>query len=307
MDDALTRYLAEEIAEDHAAGRFTRREALKRLGLMGFSAMGASSLLAACGGDGGTSDDDLAIGGSTTSAGGPSRSDPLATVAGREEAITYPGNGVELQGIVVEASSPAGAVMVIHENRGISDFIRAMVNRLADDGFTALAPDLLSRAGGTAAVPESEVPARLQELAGSFTADMRSTLDELERRAPGQKLGMCGFCFGGSQTWRLLEAGEPRLEAAVPCYGTPSDDPSFTGSRQAAVLAIYAEQDDRVNATRPVVEAALRRDSLTHEIRTFPGVGHGFIRLFDQEGVAGHDQAVLGYQAMEAWFRRQLA
>lgn len=310
----VTRYLAEEIAEDHAAGQLTRREALRRLGLMGFSAMASSGLLAACGGSKGVDDaitqPVTTAGGSgsaTTAAGGsqPATSTPRA-VAPTD--ITYPGQGsLMLRGVFAAASPAKGAVMVIHENTGVTAFTRAMVGRLAADGFTALAVDLVSREGGTAAFADSgAISAALNRLQEDSVADMRSTLDELGRRQPGAKLGMCGFCYGGTQTWRLLEAGEPRLRAAIPCYGTPSDSPVLAGSRSAAVLGIYAATDNRVNATRVAAESALDRDRLTFELKTFPGVGHGFIRFFEDTASASHEQAKLAYQAMLDWFGKHL-
>jgi carboxymethylenebutenolidase len=77
-------------------------------------------------------------------------------------------------------------------------------------------------------------------------------------------------------TWLLLASGEPRLAAAAPFYGPLPDGADFSGSLNTAVLGIYAEQDDRVNATRDAATAALERASLTHEIVTYPGAGHAF-------------------------------
>jgi carboxymethylenebutenolidase len=307
--DYPVRYLAEEIAEDHAAGALTRREALRRLGLMGFSAMGASALLAACGGGGGDDGDgDTATqptdpGG--TQAGGTATTRASTPVQAQD--ITYQGQGVQLRGVFAQAASPRGAVMVIHENMGITPFVRSLVGRLAGDGYTALAVDLLSREGGTAAFTDGgTIPAALTRLGNEFPADMRSTLDELGRRQPGARLGMTGFCFGGTQTWRMLEVGEQRLVAAVPCYGTPSDNPNFSGSRQCAVLGVYAENDARVNATREAARSALEAAGMTHEIRTFDGVGHAFIRFFEDPANAAYQQANAGYRAIVDWFGRHL-
>jgi carboxymethylenebutenolidase len=105
---------------------------------------------------------------------------------------------------------------------------------------------------------------------------MKAGLDELERRASGQKLGAIGFCFGGGMTWLLLASGEPRLAASAPFYGPLPDGADFSGSPNAAVLGVYAEQDDRVNATRDAATAALERAGLTHEIVTYQGAGHAF-------------------------------
>ncbi|MEV7008672.1 dienelactone hydrolase family protein [Streptosporangium sp. NPDC051022] len=262
------RYLAEEVAVDHADGLIPRREALHRLSLLGLALPAASALLAACGAGRETA---AAVPSASASPAGPS---PLPT-----EAITFPGpeSGVTLQGAWSAAANPRGAVLVIHENRGLNDHIRSVAGRLAASGYSALAPDLLSREGGTASLgdPARATAALGRVPQGRFVADMKAGLDELERRAPGKKLGIVGFCFGGGMVWLLLSSHEPRLAAAVPFYGPLPDAADFSGSR-AAVLAIYAEQDDRVNATRDQAEAALRKAGLKHEIVTFPGVNHAF-------------------------------
>lgn len=113
-----------------------------------------------------------------------------------------------------------------------------------------------------------------------------------------------GFCFGGAMTWNLLQAGEVRLAAAVPFYGPAPDAPDFSRAR-AAVLAIYAELDSRVNASRERAEAALRAAGLTHEIRTFAGADHAF---FNDTGPRDNEAAAKEASAeLLAWFERHLA
>jgi carboxymethylenebutenolidase len=142
---AFQRYLAEEVAIDHADGVLPRREALRRLALLGLGVPAASALLAACGGDG------EPAGGS--GAGAP----PPPGV--ETEAVTFPGpEGRTVQGAFAAADQPKGAVLVIHENRGLTDHIRSVATRLAGDGFAALAIDLLSEEGGTGSSRTSSKP-----------------------------------------------------------------------------------------------------------------------------------------------------
>ena len=223
------------------------------------------------------------------------------------EAVTFPGpEGRTVQGAWAAADPARGAVLVIHENRGLNDHIRSVAGRLAASGYSALAIDLLSAEGGTAALGDEA--RAMAALSGApqerFVADMRAGLDELERRAPGQKLGAIGFCFGGGMVWTLLASGEPRLAAAAPFYGPLPDGADFSGSPDAAVLGIYAEQDARVNASREAATAALEQAGLTHEIVTYPGANHAF---FNDTGPR-YDQAAAtqAYAKVLDWFGQHL-
>jgi carboxymethylenebutenolidase len=296
---AFQRYLAEVVAIDHADGVLSRREALRRLALLGLGVPAASALLAACGGDGGEP-------ASSTTTGAGEAATP-ATPAVETEEITFPGpQGRTVRGAWAAADQPRGAVLVIHENRGLNDHIRSVAGRLAASGYSALAIDLLSAEGGTAALgDEAEAMAALSSAPQErLVADMRAGLDELERRAPGQKLGAIGFCFGGGMAWLLLASGEPRLAAAAPFYGPLPEGADFSGSPNAAVLGIYAEQDDRVNASRDAATAALGRAGLTHEIVTYEGANHAF---FNDTGPRYHpDAAAQAYAKVLDWFGRHL-
>jgi carboxymethylenebutenolidase len=302
----LHQYLAEEIAEDHAAGKLSRREAIRRLAFMGFSAFGASALLAACGGDDDEQAETQPTSGPTTTASATSTTRGASTPVATQD-ITYPGTGgVTLRGVYAKAATPKGAVLVVHENMGISPFIRSFTGRLGGDGYTAIAVDLLSAEGGTAAFtdPATIGPALTRLASERSVPDMRSTLDELARREPSAKLGATGFCFGGGMVWELLKAKDQRLLAAVPCYGTVSN-PDFAGGK-AAVLGVYAQNDQRVNATREAAKSALEAARVTHEIKEYPGVGHAFIRSIDDPSNAANAQAHVAYADMLNWFGRYL-
>jgi carboxymethylenebutenolidase len=328
---ALDDYLAAEIALDCADGVFSRREALRRLTMLGLTAPAAVALLASCGSDessttasttpevaatstASTSSQDVTTPGqtaSTESVGDTASVDPSTTVETAAtpvvEEIRFAGPRGELIGVLATAPDPKGAVLVIHENRGLTAHIRSIPPRFATDSYTSLAIDLLSEEGGTASLPsEGDATAALGNApAERIIADLRAGLDELERRAPGAKLATIGFCFGGGMTWQLLAAGEPRLSAAVPFYGPGPANPDFSGSPNAAVLGVYAELDARVNASQDAVRSALEAAGLVHEIRVFPGVDHAF---FNDSGARYNaDVAADAYQAMLAWFVQYLA
>jgi carboxymethylenebutenolidase len=223
------------------------------------------------------------------------------------EEITFPGPEGDLIGVYSAAAEPAnGAVLVIHENRGLTPHIRTIPPRLAADGYSALAIDLLSAEGGTAGMSEGDAQAALGNAPTErLVADMMAGLDELERRNPDSELAVIGFCFGGGMTWTLLAAGDPRIAAAVPFYGPLPDDADFSGSPDAAVLGIYAELDDFVNPTMDAAAAALEAAGLEHELRTFDGVDHAFFN--DTGRNYDTDAAAEAYAAMLDWFAVHLA
>jgi carboxymethylenebutenolidase len=198
---ALREYLVTEIALDHAEGHLTRRDALHRLGLLGLSAAAASGVLAACGGP------EPAAAPTPAAAPASGSTMPLSSTAApgydvaaalaRATPVTFPGAAGQLSGaFAAPDGTPRGAVLVVHENRGLTDHIRAVAGRLAGDGYAALAPDLLSRAGGTASVPDAT--AALGGLGeADLVSDLQSGLTELGRRLPGAPQAAIGFCFGG--------------------------------------------------------------------------------------------------------------
>jgi carboxymethylenebutenolidase len=334
---ALDDYLASEIVLDCADGLFSRREGLRRLMLLGMTAPAAAALLAACGSDDGAApaDSPAATQSAAATATPTATGTPVTTEAGTTspsnesapseagstppsdsvsgapipatEEVRFTGPQGELIGVVSTAADPKGAVLVIHENRGLTPHIRSIPQRLAAVGYTALAIDLLSEEGGTASMPtEGDATAGLSNApAERMIADLRAGLDELAKRTPGAKLAVIGFCFGGGMTWQLLAAGEPRLSAAVPFYGPAPADADFSGSANAAVLGIYAELDSRVNGSQDAARAALEAAGLVHEIKVFPGVDHAF---FNDTGARYNaEQAAAAYQAMLAWFDQHLA
>jgi len=294
MND-IARYLVEEVVVDHADGIVSRREAVRRLCLMGLSAAAASTMLAGC-----TNErSNHAVG---------SASPPKDATAGTSaaiESITFPGPSATLQGAWSAPESPRGAVLVIHENRGLTEHHRGLTGRFAAAGYAAIALDLLSEEGGTASLGDSaNATAALSKVAPErFVADMRAALDELAKRAPGKKLGALGFCFGGGMMWRLIASKDPRLAAAAPFYGPLPDGADFTGSK-AAVLAVYGERDTRVNASRDAAKAALEKASLAHEIVTYPNADHAF---FNETGARYKaEAAAAAWAKVLDWYGRYL-
>jgi carboxymethylenebutenolidase len=290
-------YLTGEVVVDYGDGLIDRREALRRLALLGVAAGVAGPMLAACDAQGTPS----------PAPASPSAAPSAAAPASPGEPVTFPGQeGRTLRGSWAAAGSPKGAVLIIHENRGLTDHFKALPRRLAADGYSALAVDLLSAEGGTDTFGDSaQATAALNAAPPErFVADMRSGLDELARRTPGSKAAAMGFCFGGAQVWSLLAAGEPRLYAAAPFYGPAPADADFSRSPNAAVLGVYAALDDRVNASREPATQALQRAGLTHEIVTYEGANHAF---FNDTGQRYNPTAAAqAYARVLSWFGQHL-
>jgi carboxymethylenebutenolidase len=303
---ALRNYLVGEVAEDFVDGLLTRREAVRRLTLLGLSVSSATTLLAACGEPTGGGS------GATSPAADTPMPAPVTTTPGRTattkpgEPVRFAGPAGELQGAWAEASDPQGALLVIHENRGLTPHFVDLVGRFAGASYSALCVDLLSAQGGTGSLQDPA--AAPTALAGSppeqLVADLKAGIDELEKRAADAKVGAVGFCFGGGMTWNLLQTGEQRLSAAVPFYGPAPESPDFSKAK-AAVYAVYGEQDERVNASRDRAEAALKAAGLTYEIQTFAGAGHAF---FNDTGPRYNAEAAeQAWQDMLDWFNQHLA
>lgn len=300
----LQRYIAEEIATDHVDGLLSRREALRRLALLGVGTAAATALIAACGENKQPTSD------------APVTSNEPATVSapppGSENAvpstpITWAGPRGELQAAWAPAADPRGGVLVIHENKGLNDYIRSVAGRFAGIGYSALAIDLLSAQGGTGTFADpAEATAALGKVPPEDAiADLKSGIDELQRRVPAKKVAAVGFCMGGGFVWRLLASGEPRLAAAVPFYGPTPDNPDFAGSKDVAVLGIYAAQDKRVNAGEPVARAALEKAGLVFELFTEPDANHAF---FNDTGDRYNPTAAEdAWRRVQDWFSEHLA
>jgi carboxymethylenebutenolidase len=176
------------------------------------------------------------------------------------------------------AKTPAkhGAVLVIHENRGLNPHIEDITRRLALEGFLAFAPDALALLGGYPG-EEDQARALFAKLdQPKAREDFVAAAQWLRARPEGNgKLGAVGFCYGGGIVNVLATRLGPDLTAAVPFYGmAPSLD--AVPNIKAELLLQFASNDDRINASWPAYEAALKAAHVKYEAHVYPKTEHGF-------------------------------
>jgi carboxymethylenebutenolidase len=198
--------------------------------------------------------------------------------------VAYPGHAPLRTWVVYpERSSRAGVVLVIHEIFGLTDWIRSVADRLAGEGFIAVAPDLISGlgpgGGGTDSTASRDDAVKLVRLlAPEESAARISTVRDWAVKLPSAngKLATIGFCWGGGRSFAAA-AMTPPPRGCVVYYGTAPDSEQILHV-QAPVLAHYGGDDARVNATIDAAKAALAKAKVPYDPHVYPGAGHGFLR-----------------------------
>jgi carboxymethylenebutenolidase len=195
--------------------------------------------------------------------------------------VTYPsvgGNSGTMRGYLVQPAGqgPFPAVLVVHENRGLNPYIEDVARRVAVEGFLALAPDGLFPVGG---YPGNDDDGRELQ-AGLDPAKLRTDFLNSARflkahKLSTGKLGVTGFCYGGGVVNYLATALGQEMQAGVPYYGiAPATD--SVAKIKAPLLCHLAEHDERVNATYPAFESALKAAGVPYQVFVYPGTQHGF-------------------------------
>jgi carboxymethylenebutenolidase len=203
--------------------------------------------------------------------------------------IALPGKEAKLSAFVAypERKTKAPLVIVIHEVYGLTDWVRAVADRLAGEGFIAIAPDMLSGkgpgGGGTDRFASRDDV--VKAVRGVSAAEVLTMLDAVSRYgrslpAATGKFGVIGFCWGGGQSFYYATV-QPDLAAAVVYYGTSPQPEELTKVR-APVLGLYGEDDARVNTTVGPAEAKMKELGKSFVAHNYKGAGHGFLRA--QEG-----------------------
>jgi carboxymethylenebutenolidase len=224
--------------------------------------------------------------------------------------VTYPspgGNSGQMRGYLVQPAGPGPfpAVLVIHENRGLNPYIEDVARRAAVEGFVALAPDGLFPVGG---YPGNDDDGRtLQgnlDQAKLRTDMLNSAIVLKSHKLSNGKLGVTGFCWGGSTVNFLAVTLGSDLQAGVPFYGAAAETAGVPKIK-APLLIQYAETDPRVNEMWPAFETALKAAGVPHQMHIYPGTQHGF---HNNSTPRYHEvSAKLAWDRTIAFFKKNLA
>jgi carboxymethylenebutenolidase len=315
------KYLIEEFYDDYREGLISRRTFIRRVAFItGSMAATATAMLAV-----GCRPVELPAAtetmpqAQTPAAGAPAAAAPPATApqsplsvaegdpAVQAERVTFAGGSDQIMGYLAQPAAEGvyPAVLIAHENRGLTPHIEDVARRFAKAGYVALAIDLLSREGGTAARDRDEIPGLLTNAGPErHVADFVAGYEYLQSLdfVDGERIGMTGFCFGGGITWRVATA-LPDLKAAAPFYG-PAPELTAVPNIKAAVLGVYAENDDRITGGMAALDQALEDADVTHQMNVYPGVDHAFHN--DTGERYNEEQATQAWNDMLAWFQEHL-
>ena len=189
-----------------------------------------------------------------------------------------------------ESSGKTPAVIIIHENRGLIDWVRSVADRIAEAGCIAIAPDFLSgmgpNGGKTSDFLDTNAArdALYQIPAGQVTADLQAVADYVKKLdACNGKLAVAGFCWGGQQTFDFVTKRSD-LSAAFVFYGTPPGDPDAFARIPCPVYGFYGGNDARVTSTIPKADEMMKAAKKLYESVVYEGAGHGFMRSGEEPG-----------------------
>lgn len=177
------------------------------------------------------------------------------------------------------AAGPRPAILVIHENQGLTPYIRDVTRRLAKAGYVAIAVDLLSRQGGTAQFSDATAAgaAYNRTVPSERREDMLSTLLTIRDQTyvRRDRLGVVGFCAGGGNVWDLA-LNTDILSAAVIYYGAPAPNPDQIPRLTAPLLGIYPELDRGTTTPLPQIVSALIASNKRYALHIYEGTNHAF-------------------------------
>ena len=202
------------------------------------------------------------------------------------EWVSIPQGERSVQAFLVypEVKEKALAVIVIHENRGLTDWVCSVADQLAEQGYIAIAPDLLSGMGpdGGKTSDFADGSAAREALYNlspeQITADLDAVFGYVSALpAASGTVVVAGFCWGGKQTFAYATE-QTKLAAAFVFYGTPPESEEQVAKISCPVYGFYGENDARVNASLPDIGKLMEAAGKTFEPVIYKDAGHGFMR-----------------------------
>lgn len=180
-----------------------------------------------------------------------------------------------------EVKEKATAVVVIHEIFGLADWPKLVADQLAERGFIAIAPDLLSCPDGGTDKQSDARKAIMSLPPDQITADLNAAVDYVAKLpAANGKVAVAGFCWGGGQTFRFA-TNNKAVKAACVFYGSTPQTEADVKKIDCPVYGFYGENDARINATIDKSKELMKAAGKTFEPVVYPGAGHGFLRAGD--------------------------
>jgi carboxymethylenebutenolidase len=202
------------------------------------------------------------------------------------EWVSYPSANKTMHAFVVypEKSKSTPAVIIIHENRGLTDWVRGMADQIAEAGYLAIAPDLLSSFDSehkkTSDFKNSDdARTALYQLDSlQVLKDLDATLEYVSKdKACNGNIVVMGFCWGGSQSFRFA-CHNPSTKANMVFYGSAPSDLSAIKKIQAPVYGFYGENDQRINAGIEPAQKLMQLAGKKYEPVIYQGAGHAYMR-----------------------------
>ncbi|MDQ0821260.1 carboxymethylenebutenolidase [Arthrobacter sp. V4I6] len=315
------KYLIEEFFDDYRSGALSQRTFTRRVAFItgSMAAAAAAMLLVGCTPEEvPRSTDPMPTpstpasspeSGSVTPGPVPGAKSPLSVPEGAPglatETVRFPSDEAEISAYLArpEGGAAGPAVLVCHENRGLTPHIQDVARRFAKAGYAALALDLLSREGGTASFDRDAVPGALTQAgAQRHVSDFTAAFDYLNSQTyvDQGRIAMTGYCFGGGITWQAA-TDLPGLKATAAFYG-PSPDLAKVPTIKPAAFGVYAELDQRITGAMPALRDALAATDVRHQLTVYPGVDHAFHNDTGDRYVEA--QATAAWNDTLAWFTK---
>ncbi len=281
-----------DLYDEYAHGQIDRRRFLSGLSKLAIAGVSAGALV-------------QALSPNYAQAGQVSFNDP--NILARWQTFASPKGHGKGRGYLVhpaEPTEPLPAVVVIHENRGLNPYVADVARRLAKAGFLAFAPDGLHPAGG---YPGNDDDGRRMQremdrdkLIEDLFAAARFVHDHPDSNG---RLGVVGFCFGGSMANRMAVDLPELIDAAVPFYGSPPDLERVDRIR-APLMIQMGGSDQRINAMWPDYQAPLEAHQVNYQAHVYPDAPQGFHN--DSTPRYRPEAAALAWQRAIDFFNQQL-